>query len=89
MDTTWSHGVYWTRSKFLNEEGGKDDPEAVASTEKYISKCIEFGGRFVRVNPMSERVEYLYLKDGIKDDPEKRQKLEKTEAHQETLRVCF
>lgn len=78
-----------SRGKILNEEGGKEDPEAVASTEKYVSKCIEFGGRFVRVNPMTERVEYLYLKDGFKDALEKRHKLEKTEEHQETLPVCF
>jgi hypothetical protein len=88
VDTTWSHGVYLARNKILTEEGGKDDPDAVASTEKYISKCIEFGGRFVRVNPMSERVEYLYLKDGFKDEHEKMFKLEKVEQHEETLRVC-
>ena len=57
-----SLGTYKPFAKLVQDEGGKDDPEALSAAKKIASKCVALGGDWVSWNVMSERLEFLHLR---------------------------
>lgn len=56
-----SVGTYRPFQAIVREEGGKDDPEAVAAATRICVKCTQMGEPWVSYNKMSERLEFLYV----------------------------
>jgi len=57
-----SLGTYKPFAVLVQDEGGKDDPEALNAAKKIASKCVALGGDWVSWNVMSERLEFLHLR---------------------------
>ena len=58
-------GTYEPIMRILEKEGGKDDREAIIATMRYVDKAMKMGGDWVCWNPMTERVDILYLKNTV------------------------
>ena len=59
-------GVYEPIMRICELEGGKDDLAAVQATMLYVEKAMKMGGDWVSWNPMTERVDILYVKKSHK-----------------------
>ena len=54
-------GTYMTLQKIMIEEGGENgykDPECVKGCLLLATKCIAMGGKWIDINPFTERLEY-------------------------------
>lgn len=66
IDTT--KGEYRPLGWIVIEEGGWDDPEAVAGTKCLVNRCMWMGSPWWMINPQTGRVNYLYLKFQFKEE---------------------
>ena len=57
-----SKGVYRPAEVILMKEGGEDSPSAIKATVNIINKCRQLQGKWMIYNHMSERPEYLHLR---------------------------
>jgi hypothetical protein len=62
-----SNGRYRSPAWILREEGGKDDAEAVASTKRFMEKCIRMGAPWVKKNNQFGRYDFLVLEEGFEE----------------------
>eukprot|EP00973_Karenia_brevis_P061920 8612743-Karenia_brevis.AAC.1 len=60
-------GRYLLPFKILEEEGGKDDPEAIAGSKLIMSKCAQMGAPWIWTNPQNERVHFLKFDRSTED----------------------
>ena len=45
----------------------EDDPAAVLAATNYCRKCVVMGSPWVKMNQMTERLEFLYMKERVED----------------------
>ena len=57
-----SKGQMLPLPRIIQKEGGAKHPENVKAALTYILKCIIMGGEWLWVNPMTERVEFFYVR---------------------------
>jgi hypothetical protein len=76
-------GVYLPMKMLIKEEGDDSDGREAAAT--YARKCVALGGRWIRINPMTEREEFLYVKEGFKDSHKVTKTVEEEEYKEEDL----
>ena len=62
-ESDWAKGTYQPFDMVVSNEGGFSDENLLAS-KKYCSACVEKGGKWIRWNDMSQRLEYFYVKHG-------------------------
>lgn len=74
-----SKGEYTCFSNIVRYEGGKEDPAAVIAASNYCKKAIALGPPWVKWNNMTERMEILYVKDGVRDTFRKAWKMKTVE----------
>ena len=53
--------------RIVVDEGGWDDPYAVAGTLELVSQCLLMGGPFVGVHPQTKRKIFLHLEFGFEE----------------------
>ena len=58
-------GTYEPISMIWKREG--KDSAAVAATKNYVERCIALGGKWVKENEFTKRLEFLYCKVGIEE----------------------
>ena len=56
-------GVFHPLGRIVVEEGGWTDESAIVAAKKYVARCILIGGDFLSYNDVTERMEYLYIKN--------------------------
>jgi hypothetical protein len=61
----------------------QDDPAAVLAASNYARKCVAMGPPWVKQNAMTERLEFLYMKEGVEDAMKRSWELKKTERRTE------
>jgi hypothetical protein len=59
----------------------QDDPAAVLAATNYSRKCVGLGPPWVKFNVMTERLEFLYMKEGVKDAMTRAWELRTTEKN--------
>jgi hypothetical protein len=83
-----ANGFYYPLDIIEEKEGAKvgaSDEKVQAAklaAAKYVSKCQAMGGRWVRVNPMTERTEFLYVRDGFSDEHAVKNELKQQESEE-------
>ena len=69
-------GSYEPFEVILEREGGRYLPTSQEAARQYVTTCVQKGGRWVRRNPMTARLECLYLKVGMRRTFRQKQTLE-------------
>jgi hypothetical protein len=64
----------------------QDDPTAVLAASNYARKCVAMGPPWVKQNAMTERLEFLYMKEGVEDLMRRSWELKKVERREEERR---
>lgn len=66
----YTNAQYEPFAIIVRNEGGFDDPtgNAVRAASSYASKCVILGPPWVAYNSMTERVDFLYMKKGIREE---------------------
>eukprot|EP00973_Karenia_brevis_P059822 8327122-Karenia_brevis.AAC.1 len=66
--SAWSNdGKYMAFVNVLKAEGGDLCMEGRRAAELYCYKCMMMGGKWVQYNPMTERLEFLYITRGLSE----------------------
>ena len=66
-------GVYMSMLRIAHKEGGSVHESSVAAARRYVQKALAMGPPWVRLNPMTDRLDFLYL----------------TISYQEEFKVCW
>jgi hypothetical protein len=61
-------GVYRPLGAIIVKEGGWNDPDAIAGSKRLAMKCCLMGGQWVSRNPLTERLEFFYLRREVADE---------------------
>ena len=64
----------------------QDDPTAVLAASNYARKCVAMGPPWVKQNAMTERLEFLYMKEGVEDLMKRSWELKRVERREEERR---
>lgn len=73
-------GSYEPVERIIELEGGRSSPANLLAARRYAERCTELGGKHVRFNEWTGRVEYLYCKTGVKRSFKTTHTLERAES---------
>ena len=66
-------GTYLPFRVIVQKQGG--DAEAVLAAQRLCQKCVTLGGRYVKENPFTERLEFLHIRGKVEEEFTKEWKL--------------
>ena len=64
-DSEVKKGEYLSFDSIVEREGGYHNKNNICAAERYCRECQRRKGIWARYNPMTGRVQYLYVQDGI------------------------
>ena len=74
-------GTYKPFSMVWKGEGGPEDKGALAAATKLANRCIEMGGKWIRLNKMTDRLEFLVVEAKYREIFEKSWSLHERRTH--------
>ena len=80
IDEDIANGSYEPYDIIVEKEGGSGNIKNVDAATNYAQRCIEEGGKWVRFNLWTKRLEYLYIKLGMRSTWAKSWKWQRAES---------
>ena len=88
-DSEVKKGEYLSFDTIVEREGGYHNMNNIRAAERYCRHCQLRKGIWARYNPMTGRVQYLYVRDGIEQKKDKGWEISKTETQTSTAEVAI